>query len=40
MGGVAGHAGLFGTTADLARFARMMLNEGELDARGSSNAKP
>jgi uncharacterized protein YbbC (DUF1343 family)/CubicO group peptidase (beta-lactamase class C family) len=31
MGGVAGHAGLFTTAADLARFARMMLNEGELD---------
>jgi len=31
MGGVAGHAGLFTTAADLARFARMMLNQGELD---------
>jgi CubicO group peptidase (beta-lactamase class C family) len=31
MGGVAGSAGLFTTAADLARFARMMLNEGELD---------
>ena len=31
MGGVAGHAGLFGTAADLARFARMLLNQGELD---------
>lgn len=31
MGGVAGHAGLFSTAHDLARFARMMLNEGELD---------
>jgi uncharacterized protein YbbC (DUF1343 family)/CubicO group peptidase (beta-lactamase class C family) len=31
MGGVAGHAGLFFTAADLARFARMMLNEGTLD---------
>ena len=31
MGGVAGHAGVFTTAADLARFARMMLNEGELD---------
>jgi CubicO group peptidase (beta-lactamase class C family) len=31
MGGVAGHAGLFTTAADLARFARMMLNGGELD---------
>lgn len=31
MGGVAGHASLFTTTGDLARFARMMLNGGELD---------
>jgi uncharacterized protein YbbC (DUF1343 family)/CubicO group peptidase (beta-lactamase class C family) len=31
MGGVAGHAGLFSTTADLARYARMLLNLGELD---------
>lgn len=31
MGGVAGHAGLFLTAQDLARFARMMLNGGELD---------
>lgn len=31
MGGVAGHAGLFTTAADLARFARMMLNDGTLD---------
>ena len=31
MGGVAGHAGLFTTAADLARFARMMLGRGELD---------
>ncbi|MCL4177534.1 MAG: DUF1343 domain-containing protein [Verrucomicrobia bacterium] len=31
MGGVAGHAGLFTTAADLARFSRMLLNEGELD---------
>src|SRR5205823_1862216 len=31
MGGVAGHAGLFSTAADLARFARMLLNLGELD---------
>jgi uncharacterized protein YbbC (DUF1343 family)/CubicO group peptidase (beta-lactamase class C family) len=30
MGGVAGHAGLFTTAADLARFARCMLREGEL----------
>jgi uncharacterized protein YbbC (DUF1343 family)/CubicO group peptidase (beta-lactamase class C family) len=31
IGGVAGHAGLFGTTADLARFSRMLLNGGELE---------
>jgi uncharacterized protein YbbC (DUF1343 family)/CubicO group peptidase (beta-lactamase class C family) len=31
MAGVAGHAGLFTTAADLARYARMMLNLGELD---------
>jgi CubicO group peptidase (beta-lactamase class C family) len=31
MGGIAGHAGLFTTSRDLARFARMLLNEGELD---------
>lgn len=28
MGGVAGHAGLFTTSADLARFARMLLSGG------------
>jgi len=31
MGGVAGHAGLFTTAADLARYARMFLNRGQLD---------
>lgn len=31
MGGIAGHAGLFTTTSDAARYARMMLAEGELD---------
>jgi uncharacterized protein YbbC (DUF1343 family)/CubicO group peptidase (beta-lactamase class C family) len=31
MAGVAGHAGLFTTAADLARYARMLLNLGELD---------
>jgi len=30
LGGVSAHAGLFSTGADLARFARMMLNGGEL----------
>lgn len=29
MGGVAGHAGVFTTAADLAKFAQMMLNDGE-----------
>jgi CubicO group peptidase (beta-lactamase class C family) len=29
--GVSGNAGLFGTAADLARFAQMLLNGGELD---------
>jgi CubicO group peptidase (beta-lactamase class C family) len=31
MGGVAGHAGLFTTAADLARYARMLVQLGELD---------
>ena len=31
MGGIAGHAGLFSTADDLARFAQMMLNGGVLD---------
>ncbi len=31
MGGVAGHAGMFTTAADLARFCRMLLNGGELE---------
>jgi uncharacterized protein YbbC (DUF1343 family)/CubicO group peptidase (beta-lactamase class C family) len=31
MGGVAGHAGLFSTADDLARFAQMMINGGQLD---------
>lgn len=31
MNGVAGHAGLFSTAADLARFCRMLLNGGTLD---------
>jgi CubicO group peptidase (beta-lactamase class C family) len=30
MGGVAGHAGLFSTAPDLARFAELLLNGGEL----------
>ena len=31
MGGVAGHAGLFGTASDLSRFARMLLGGGTLE---------
>ena len=31
MGGVAGHAGLFSTADDLARFCQMILNQGELN---------
>ena len=31
LGGVAGHAGLFSTAADLSRFARMVLGGGALD---------
>ena len=33
LGGISGHAGLFSTAADLARFARMMLNGGTLEGR-------
>ncbi|HEY0673623.1 MAG TPA: serine hydrolase [Longimicrobiales bacterium] len=33
IGGVAGHAGLFSSARDLARFAQMMLNGGQLDGR-------
>jgi uncharacterized protein YbbC (DUF1343 family)/CubicO group peptidase (beta-lactamase class C family) len=32
MGGVTGHAGLFTTAADLARYARMILGSGQLDS--------
>lgn len=31
MGGVAGHAGIFSTSADIARYARCLLNGGTLD---------
>lgn len=31
LGGVAGHAGLFGTAADLSRYARALLGGGQLD---------
>jgi|DewCreStandDraft_1066081.scaffolds.fasta_scaffold04312_2 CubicO group peptidase (beta-lactamase class C family) len=33
LGGVSGHAGLFATLHDIARFAAMMANDGELDGR-------
>jgi len=33
LGGTAGHAGLFSTATDLARFARMLLGNGTLDGR-------
>ena len=33
MGGVAGHAGVFSTADDLARYARMMLGRGALDGK-------
>src|SRR6266568_6479074 len=33
LGGVAGHAGVFSTAADLQRFCRMILNGGELEGR-------
>lgn len=33
LGGVAGHAGLFGTASDLARFCRMLLRGGALGGR-------
>jgi uncharacterized protein YbbC (DUF1343 family) len=33
LGGVAGHAGLFSTADDLARYARMLLRGGTLDGR-------
>jgi CubicO group peptidase (beta-lactamase class C family) len=31
LGGVAGHAGLFGTASDVSRFCRMLINRGQLD---------
>ena len=33
MGGVAGHAGLFSTAQDLAKFAQMLINGGELNGK-------
>lgn len=38
MGGVAGHAGLFTTAADVARFCRMLINGGELEGVRILNA--
>ncbi len=39
MGGAAGHAGLFSTADDLARYCRMLLREGELDGTRVLDAK-
>jgi uncharacterized protein YbbC (DUF1343 family)/CubicO group peptidase (beta-lactamase class C family) len=33
LGGVAGHAGLFGTAQDLGKYCRMILNGGEVDGK-------
>jgi uncharacterized protein YbbC (DUF1343 family) len=33
LGGVAGHAGIFATAADVARICRMLVNEGSLDGQ-------
>jgi uncharacterized protein YbbC (DUF1343 family) len=33
LGGVAGHAGMFSTAADIARLCRMLVNEGALEGR-------
>jgi CubicO group peptidase (beta-lactamase class C family) len=38
LGGVAGHAGLFSSARDLARFAQMLLNGGEYGGRRFINA--
>ncbi len=39
MSGVAGHAGLFSTSDDLARFCQMLLNGGVLDGKGVMSAQ-
>lgn len=39
MGGVAGHAGVFSTASDLARFARAMLGKGKLDDKRIVSAR-
>lgn len=33
LGGVSGHAGLYSTGSDIARYARLMLNQGSLDGQ-------
>jgi CubicO group peptidase (beta-lactamase class C family) len=40
MGGVAGHAGLFSTAADLARFCDMMLGKGSRQGRNRRRISP
>ena len=39
MGGIAGHAGLFSTAADMTRFVRMLLNRGALDGKRVLSAR-
>jgi serine-type D-Ala-D-Ala carboxypeptidase len=39
LGGFAGHAGVFGTADDLARYCRMLLHGGELDGKRIMSAK-
>jgi CubicO group peptidase (beta-lactamase class C family) len=39
LGGFAGHAGVFGTADDLARYCRMLLNGGELEGKRILSAK-
>jgi uncharacterized protein YbbC (DUF1343 family) len=39
LGGIAGHAGMFSTAADLARYASMMLGHGTLRFPGQSETK-
>jgi CubicO group peptidase (beta-lactamase class C family) len=39
LGGFAGHAGVFGTADDVARYCRMLLHKGELDGQRILSAK-
>jgi CubicO group peptidase (beta-lactamase class C family) len=39
LGEVAGHAGLFGTAADISRYCRMLLNDGELEGKRILSAR-